>query len=754
MKSSFLTICFILNVIYPELFLNPDFLKEYCNNSFKYFDLNYNSFFNTLKVKNFFSFNELKFDCIKKTSIKISSMEFLPTLPTYLDNSLDIRPLASDSYFLILKFAFIKGIYLSTDIFNNSKLNQVSIHVSFSYSKLKLFNDLKSNQSTSIFNRIYQLYFYSNCEYSRDTNPLIFNNSDISHLVFYGLSDVYIKRNILGFKSIEDPIAAQIDTASFFFYKGHLDKNMLDQILFKNLTKIYLYYYIKYISDGVFDLLSFLEIISFEIRFIYSKEGIILFKNMSKILGLKTIRNVSIRLEYFEYYYPDEDFCYFLQFPKNDFLMIKFGQQIFNCTCLISWLINNNFTDLNTNLDIKNQCDFLKINEKCFMFKFEESCNSKSFKVKSNIKVIDTLYQTEFLSFFIGILIPFISIFSIILNLFNLSILRSLNIKENKTKSKNKNSLFFLMFFNSILNVIFAVIYFFHIFNICVFQNGIFCPFISHSLFIQYYEIYFVEYLANVVKTSSNIIALLVSLERYINYMSNCKSKIQQIIVKKKIILLISLIISFFINLDKIITSKINSNFFDQNYFYSYPEFPFKNTFKGIFDKKFAYQDGFSFLKIKNPLYFAIFLGNFLFNNILLLQLLLIFDILLLIKFRKDISIKNKICEKILNHKNRENKIKNKCIAMKTTLAIIIYSKILFACRVTEFIFILIVFKLNVQNKVCSEENKICTNLIQAGSFIYLISTCLTFFIYFFLNNHFRKAAQHWFIKIMTKKIH
>ena len=748
MKSSFLKIWFILIILFPKLSPNFDFLRQYCYDSTKYFSLNFNSFFNTLVVKNFFSFSELKINCIRKTNINIKTMEFVPIRPIYFDNSLDFRPFFTESAYLNLKFAFIKGFYSSVDIFNYSKVNQTNIHLSFSYSKLKFFDDLNFNKSTSIFNKIFQLYFYSNCDYRKDTNPLIFNNSDISQLIIYGLCDVFIKRNMLGFKSIEKPIFAKIESANFYFYRGYLDINLLNPKLFGNLKKIYIINYIEYISDGVFNKLICLEKISFEIRFIYSKEGIILFQNLSKILNLKKIRNVSIRLEYSDYFYPDEDFCYFFKFPKNGFLMIEIGLQVSNCTCLISWLINN-FNEENINFEIKKQCEIDNINEKCNFLKFEQACDRYTFN-HPKMKIIDILYETELLSFFTVILIPIISLLSIILNLLNLAILKNLRYsKKNKNKSENQNSIFLLMFSNSIFNVIYSIIYFFHIFNICVFQNGLFCLFISRSYFIQYYEIYVVEYFGNIIKTSSNIIALLVSFERYINYKSSGNSKIQQIINKKKRILTIILIIAIFINLDRIITSEINSNLFDQAYIYSYPEFPLKNTFRGIFDKKIAYQDGFSFLKIKNTLYFVIFLSNFLFNNIVLLLFLLIFDILLLIKFRKDITIKNRICKINLNHKSRENKIKNDCIVMKTTLAIIINSKILFICRVTEFILIFFVFKFNVEGKVCNEENKICTNLIHAGYFVYLLSSCLTFFIYFFLNSHFRKVIQKWFKKII-----
>ncbi|RNA35830.1 hypothetical protein BpHYR1_022670 [Brachionus plicatilis] len=65
------------------------------------------------------------------------------------------------------------------------------------------------------------------------------------------------------------------------------------------------------------------------------------------------------------------------------------------------------------------------------------------------------------------------------------------------------------------------------------------------------------------------------------------------------------------------LTSKVNSDSFKLNYG-DYPEFPIRNTFKGISDKEVPHEyRNFAFKK-KNPLYFTVFCLNILFNDIVL----------------------------------------------------------------------------------------------------------------------------------------
>ncbi|RNA42226.1 hypothetical protein BpHYR1_054261 [Brachionus plicatilis] len=74
--------------------------------------------------------------------------------------------------------------------------------------------------------------------------------------------------------------------------------------------------------------------------------------------------------------------------------------------------------------------------------------------------------------------------------------------------------MFKLIWLNSFLNFLFCFLYLFHLANVCITYTGIFCSAIQKSLFVQYYEKFVIEFLANTLKTSSNTINVFVSLNR------------------------------------------------------------------------------------------------------------------------------------------------------------------------------------------------------------------------------------------------
>ncbi|RNA35840.1 hypothetical protein BpHYR1_022680 [Brachionus plicatilis] len=77
----------------------------------------------------------------------------------------------------------------------------------------------------------------------------------------------------------------------------------------------------------------------------------------------------------------------------------------------------------------------------------------------------------------------------------------------------------------------------------------------------------------------------------------------------------------FLFNMDKVLTSEINVASHVE-FYNDYPEFPLRNTFKGIFDPE-----------QRNPLYFSVFSLNILMNDFVLVFLLMIFDLLLIVRY-------------------------------------------------------------------------------------------------------------------------
>lgn len=172
-------------------------------------------------------------------------------------------------------------------------------------------------------------------------------------------------------------------------------------------------------------------------------------------------------------------------------------------------------------------------------------------------------------------------------------------------------------------------------------MNGIFCPSLSRSIPIQYYDIFVIDYLGGILKTLSNISNLAVSLSRY--QVINKKFKKLSFLDHKFKIFFITIFI-LIIHSDKLLTFRINSNYVTNLNFNDYVEFPVRNTFTGLFEKdpNLNQRIGIKY-KTKNPFYFVLFCLNFVLNDFLLLLVLFVIDILILAIFKKSIESKNKI---------------------------------------------------------------------------------------------------------------
>ncbi|RNA41812.1 hypothetical protein BpHYR1_017724 [Brachionus plicatilis] len=69
-----------------------------------------------------------------------------------------------------------------------------------------------------------------------------------------------------------------------------------------------------------------------------------------------------------------------------------------------------------------------------------------------------------------------------------------MNLKNHCPSKINKIMLYEWMLLNSLLNFMYSLIYSFHLLNECVFNNLSFCPILSRSIPVQYFEIYLIDF--------------------------------------------------------------------------------------------------------------------------------------------------------------------------------------------------------------------------------------------------------------------
>ncbi|CAF1042019.1 unnamed protein product [Brachionus calyciflorus] len=478
-----------------------------------------------------------------------------------------------------------------------------------------------------------------------------------------------IKRNLLGFKEVDNfDIDSNIKIAIFDLYKININRKLLSLQVFKNVRDIYLNGQLKLIYEKSFSYFDDLRTLSINANIDFN----FLSQNLNFINFLNTNLNITINntitMYFNDYQFPNEDICFFKGFPRNRF--ISLGPELYGtqCTCLNFWLFNNYFYDEGMKL-IKDYCLNPQDFDTCNFTLLTKKCDLKLYETKSVKTQFDYFYDSELLSLFATILTPFVCVLGLVTNMINMIIFKYY--MKIFVKKKEMNLMMYqFMFYNSILNFLYCFIYIFHLLNVCISINGVYCLFISRSEIVQYYEIVIVDFLGGILKVLSNIFNLSISIKRYVSLEKNSLfSKFKLNGLWKKFTFLLIIIFVFLVNIDKLLTSSVNKdNLMNDNYM-GYLEFPIKNTFTGLFDSEFV-SSGRSYLsKAKKPFYFAIFCINFVINDLFIFLAITIVDVFLLIKFKSNMTYKNRFFGK----NNFDGKIKKndeKNLRITTTIIV------------------------------------------------------------------------------------
>ncbi|RNA16194.1 hypothetical protein BpHYR1_054069 [Brachionus plicatilis] len=388
-----------------------------------------------------------------------------------------------------------------------------------------------------------------------------------------GSGDVFLKKNTLDFKPTDSQLEVNIESLEIHFYRTSITGKFLYKKIFKNTKSIFMSGYVKHISLEAFKYLESVKLINLEYD-IFKSTGVkclqslnLKFKNNSIFLP-----NHTIQICFGVYYFPDEDFCLFKDFPANQLLLVVPFSPNSNCSCLLFWLLDSYFYD--------HGFKFLENNSYCL--------NLEKMEKKHKI-LVDYIYESEVIVLLTVYLIPVIGILSIVLNSCNIVVVLKIQNDKEKNLKEIKKSFYQWILLNSSIYILYSMISLFHPISICIFQNGIYCPFFSRSIAIQYYEIYVYDFFGGILKTLSNFLSINVAFQRYLNLVSNKKNFFSKISYKN--LFLIIFCSAFLINIDKILTSEVNRDKFDIDNSEVYPEFPYRNTFKGIFDADSPHQD-------------------------------------------------------------------------------------------------------------------------------------------------------------------
>ncbi|RNA06695.1 hypothetical protein BpHYR1_012675 [Brachionus plicatilis] len=441
--------------------------------------------------------SQILLDCFTK-EIAIIVMTFIPRRPIFLDNDLKMNLSSYLSSNIQINFLFYKGIVFDLGSFEFFSQNKILVYATFFYSNFGFeyaHNKICSYSQNIIFPKVKYLSYSITTRYARHTCPMMFYKCDIIELDLSGLSDTIIKNNHLSFYQMSHDLDSRIEQVNLKVYQSILNRNILDANIFGRMEKLSIYGKLMSIDKNTFKNLSKIKFINFFIDNI----DMFLFESFEWLDTINSNFNISEVGIYLENYdYPQADLCLFKNFPPNrKFLFDFYG---INCSCTILWLYKIYYYQ--DGLEILNKtgkCDNLSwLNSTCkldFVFCPQQLKNTKKYQ----LTIIDIFYLSEYLNFFSFIFFPFFSLIGLITNLINMIILLSLKFSSDQILVK-------FMLLNSMLNLVYCLIYFFHLANSCVGLNGIVCPYYSRWISVQLYEIYVVDFLGGMLKTLSNIL--------------------------------------------------------------------------------------------------------------------------------------------------------------------------------------------------------------------------------------------------------
>jgi hypothetical protein len=770
-------------------------------------------------ISDFSSFKDLNFTNCYYTLEKTLTLEIRPNKQIILDNTLNMTGLkigsSSNRYFGFM-FTNLKGIdYKPTSLLlpqlGFKQINKEEIFWNFKFSNFdfyfgsqmidKNFCDEKYFyhmydaemgfwKNTFLLNEIRFLILKKTVKFSELTCPFVLNGLQIKIFAIEKLINSLISKNILGFYDVilhnsskfSKPIIVQFSAT---LYHNDLKKTFLNEMIFANLNFLDLYGKINSIENDLFKNINSLKILRFHTQnaksllttnnkwFDYLNYGINLdpidikymIRNKDKMFILSIIQTFS-ELNFYDY--PEEDFCFFINFPHKHFVLPELKPNYkSSCSCTEFYLIqysiflnddinyySNSMTQFvyflgnffNNSYDSSHCLNSSKyeIIEKCNFKKRLNNCDIKSInKIKKSSQLdwdmIDWQETSEYTYLaFTLYLNPILAFFSILINILNITILKSKSLKKDIQNNYNYFNL------HSLSNLIFILLIPFELITNCIFSE-VFCSALYDKLLTQYFDKIILKLFKNSLKTFSNISYLAFILIRYINITSTKNihlKRFQKFKYKYYILLtaLISLMLNSYIYFEYAFTTrdKFYTNVDDLEAIIS-----FDNLKIYLTKSEYIFLTVCQYLKI-------------IISDLLFFILSIIFDIVLIIFIQKSIINMERITLYTVNNYNLEMKKNSKSrlkamvilnginfLLLRFPLAIIDFYSLIFRLdknSTNDF-----KFKPDLFSFVVCRVLLFCEDLKTVFIALYLLSFFVQFFIFYKLDKNFRRGFASFF---------
>ena len=623
------------------------------------------------------------------------------------------------------------------------------------------------------------LFLRSDVKLSGQTCPFVFGNLKIQLFAIEKLSSSFIYTNMLGFydkknnKSFDNLKLMQF-TARLFHV--NLKQTLFNEIVFGNLSILDLYGQINSIQNDLFKYLNSLKILrihtqnarslltnnnkwfeylNFKVN-LESNEFVNMYKNLDKMFILSIVQTFT-NLTY--YNYPEEDFCYFKNFPHKQFVLTSLKPNYktsFSCTEIyliqysyflreeIDYYLNgtSDFSYFMENFFNKNVSNYVNLpisllKEKCDFEKRLKNCNIETIESKKYWDMIDWYETSEYtyLAFLLYVN-PLFAFFCILINLTSVAVLKSKYLKKEIQNNYNYFNL------HSISNAIFILLIPFELITNCVFSE-FFCSEFFDSFIVHYLDKIILKLLNNSFKTFSNVSYLAFILIRYIN-VTNTKNKHLKRFknIKFRNFIVITFILSLIVNsyiffeYEFVSRDKLYSKLNDLDSIK-----PFDNFKTDIAHKEFIILNFFQYLKL-------------IVSDLLFFLLSIMIDITLVIFIQKNIN-KMRVASLGITTRAISLELKKKSKSRLTAMVIlngINFLLLRFPLAIIDFYGLIfsynendsnvIQFKPDIFSFVICRIFLFCQDLQKIFTTLYFISFFVQFFIFFKLDKNFKQGLS------------
>ena len=573
--NSTILISFII-ILTNKLIISGNMESVCCLSSSKYLQ---KSEFSDTFLTDFTSTKELNFDSCNDTyyfnNLIIKSLKRI-LFEIYIQKPFYINLTESNDFYLILDN--FKGFSMETNLYQQVRFRNYDIPMllilrnskfEFFYMNQSVDNNCGENllipaRKNYFLTSIHTLLLNQNIKFPEYTCPLAFSQSYIYTIIFRSSNGLF-EKNQLSFKQINSTVQN-----SFIFqviaqvYHVDVNSKFLDTNVFKFLQALDLCGEINQIQDDIFQLLKKIRLIRFQsqkVENLFKKRNNWLAKinyHQTRLnLGTSVIVMFIQRYKHFRYYeYPNEDFCFFKNFPHDKFVLPLLTPVLDTdlCSCTQMFLLQNSikyaqdiiylmdglntYYDLNQyyNVKIENQTVFDLIGNcrevpfdefiaKCNFTKRIEICNINEAKTDNSLfyfYISDFGYSVKYVYIiFVFLINPMFCVYEFFLNALIIIVLS----KEKAQKNKSKTYIYLRL--SSYVNLFFVSFMFIKLVFNCEYDT-LFCWSFPKTTNGFYFFILLIKFIPNVLKTCSNVLNIYYSLSRYVE----CTSKANLFLVK------------------------------------------------------------------------------------------------------------------------------------------------------------------------------------------------------------------------------